>query len=124
MTQFETFCRRLRPSVGGRRALLLCAVVAAAALAGAGGARAAGPSAAISGAAQSVERTVVLTEGTNMAASASRDGRTLALAVQGRLWTVPVAGGDARRITGWETEATYPSWSPDGARIAFQNYSP
>jgi Tol biopolymer transport system component len=66
--------------------------------------------------------TVVLTEGTNMAAAASPDGRTLALAIQGALWTVPVAGGDARRITGWDVEATSPSWAPDGSRIAFQNY--
>lgn len=124
MTQSETFFRRLRPSVGRERAVLLCSIVAAAALSGLVGARAAGPSTATAGAAQSVERTVVLTEGTNMAASASRDGQTLALAVQGRLWTVPVAGGDARGITGWETEATYPTWSPDGSRIAFQNYSP
>ena len=65
---------------------------------------------------------VVLTEGTNMAAAVSPDGRTLVLGIQGSLWTMPVAGGDARRITDWSVEATSPSWSPDGTRIAFQNY--
>jgi Tol biopolymer transport system component/imidazolonepropionase-like amidohydrolase len=65
---------------------------------------------------------VVLTEGTNMAAAASPDGRTLVLGLQGSLWTLPVGGGEARRITGRDVEATSPSWSPDGSRIAFQNY--
>jgi Tol biopolymer transport system component len=67
---------------------------------------------------------VTLTEGTNMAAAASPDGETLALAIQGSLWSVGIAGGEARRLTGDDFEATWPSWSPDGERIAFQNYSP
>ena len=122
--QFETFFRGLRPGVSRARVTLLFSVVAAAAVHGSGCARVPRPSTATFGGAPSVSRTVVLTEGTNMAASASPDGRTLVLAIQGGLWTVPVTGGDAHRITGWETEATYPSWSPDGSRIAFQNYSP
>src|SRR5688572_28279041 len=65
---------------------------------------------------------VALTQGTNMAAAASPDGRTLILGIQGSLWTLPVGGGEATRITGPEVEATSPSWSPDGTRIAFQNY--
>jgi Tol biopolymer transport system component/imidazolonepropionase-like amidohydrolase len=36
---------------------------------------------------------------------------------------VPVGGGDAVRLTGSDVEATWPAWSPDGARIAFQRYS-
>jgi Tol biopolymer transport system component len=68
--------------------------------------------------------TVTLTEGTNMAASASPDGETLVLAIQSALWSVPTAGGEARMLTGAEFEATWPDWSPDGSRIAFQNFSP
>jgi Tol biopolymer transport system component/imidazolonepropionase-like amidohydrolase len=69
------------------------------------------------------EVTLTLTEGTNMAAAPSPDGEALVLAIQGSLWTLPAGGGSATRLTGWEVEATWPVWSPDGTRIAFQNYS-
>jgi len=65
---------------------------------------------------------IVMTQGTNMAVAASPDGNTLAMALQGALWTLPVAGGDAQRLTDWTMEVTAPSWSPDGSQIAFQNY--
>jgi Tol biopolymer transport system component len=65
---------------------------------------------------------IVMTEGTNMAVAASPDGSTLAMALQGALWTLPVTGGDAQRLTDWTMEVTAPSWSPDGTQIAFQNY--
>ncbi|MBA2430837.1 MAG: S9 family peptidase [Chthoniobacterales bacterium] len=35
------------------------------------------------------------------------------------LWTVPVAGGEVRRLTTAETSEDAPVWSPDGTRIAF-----
>ena len=60
-------------------------------------------------------KTVVLTEGTNMAAAASPDGRTLVLAIQGVLWTLPAGGGAATRLTAWDIEATSPVWSPGWA---------
>lgn len=69
------------------------------------------------------ELTVTLTEGTNMAAAPAPDGATIVLAVQQSLWSVPSGGGEATQLTGWEVEATWPVFSPDGSRIAFQNYS-
>jgi len=68
--------------------------------------------------------TVELREGTNMAAAPSPDGRRIVFSAQGALWIIPREGGQARRITDWRVEPTAPVWSPDGRRIAFQNYAP
>lgn len=67
------------------------------------------------------ERTVTLTEGTNMAADVSPDGQTLVLALQGGLWTLPASGGEATPLDAG-LEITHPVWSPDGDRIAFQTF--
>jgi Tol biopolymer transport system component len=67
---------------------------------------------------------VELREGTNMAAYPSPDGKRIVFSAQGALWVMPAAGGTATRITDWHLEPTAPVWSPDGKRIAFQNYAP
>jgi Tol biopolymer transport system component len=61
-------------------------------------------------------------EGTNMAAAPSPDGRRIAFTAMGALWMLPLRGGIATRITGWDMEPTAPVWSPDGSLVAFQNY--
>lgn len=66
--------------------------------------------------------TVTLTEGTTMAADLAPDGSALVLALQGSLWRLPVDGGRAERLTGWEVEATHVAWSPRGDLVAFQNF--
>lgn len=67
--------------------------------------------------------TVELREGTNMAAAPSPDGKRIVFSNQGALWVMPAGGGKAIRITDWHLEPTAPVWSPDGSRIAFQNYA-
>ncbi len=57
-----------------------------------------------------------------MAVTASPDGRTLAMDLQGGIWTLPASGGTATRITDEYHDARQPVWSPDGSRIAFQGY--
>lgn len=49
----------------------------------------------------------------------SPDGETVCFAYQGDLWTVPFAGGMAKRITASEAREYGPCWSPDGSSIAF-----
>jgi Tol biopolymer transport system component/imidazolonepropionase-like amidohydrolase len=63
-----------------------------------------------------------LTEGTEMAAALSPDGRTLAIDLLGCLWIVPASGGPARQISDEFGDIRQPAWSPDGKSIAFQSY--
>ena len=65
---------------------------------------------------------VTLTQGTNLAVALSPDGRTLALDLQGLLWTLPVAGGQATRLSDYLHDLARPQWSPDGQRLVFQSY--
>jgi Tol biopolymer transport system component/imidazolonepropionase-like amidohydrolase len=65
---------------------------------------------------------VTVREGTSMALAVSPDRRTIAIDLQGGLWTLPASGGVARRLTDEYYDARQPSWSPDGSTIAFQAY--
>ena len=57
-----------------------------------------------------------------MSVAASRDGRQLAIDLQGSIWVLPVSGGTARRVTDEYNDARQPTWSPDARTIAFQGY--
>jgi tricorn protease len=49
----------------------------------------------------------------------SPDGSQIAFSWQGDLWLVPVAGGEARRLTAHPATERYPVWSRDGSMLAF-----
>ncbi len=62
---------------------------------------------------------IAVEEGSWMDVDVSPDGRTLAFALLGDIYTMPIAGGTPTRIAeglAWEVQ---PRFSPDGARIAF-----
>jgi Tol biopolymer transport system component len=72
--------------------------------------------------AQNQTASVVVSEGTSMSVSIAPDGRTLAIDLQGTVWTLPASGGAAKAITDFYNDARHPTFSPDGKTIAFQGY--
>jgi Tol biopolymer transport system component len=61
-------------------------------------------------------------EGTSMSVAVSPDGDTLAIDLQGSIWTLPSTGGTATRLTDLFEDARQPTWSPDGRTITFFGY--
>ena len=58
-------------------------------------------------------------EGTWMSVDVSPDGRTIVFDLLGDLYTIPIAGGTATRITSGTAFDAQPRWSPDGRSITF-----
>lgn len=74
-------------------------------------------------AAEGPAQTVAVTEGTNVAATLSPDGRTIIFDLHGALWTLPIEGGAANRLTEEFLEPARPDWSPAGDTVTFQAYA-
>ena len=49
----------------------------------------------------------------------SPDGSRIAFTYKGDIWTVPVSGGNAIRVTATPDYEANPVWSPDSRRLAF-----
>ena len=60
-------------------------------------------------------------EGTRMLRSPSVSADRLAFAYAQNIWVVPRAGGDAKRLTSGQGQASNPRFSPDGRWIAFSS---
>jgi Tol biopolymer transport system component len=68
------------------------------------------------------DRSVTVTEGTNVNVALSPDHKTIIMDLQEALWALPVAGGTAKRLTDPFLEPARPDWSPKGDLIAFQGF--
>ncbi|MBL8268480.1 amidohydrolase family protein [Steroidobacter sp.] len=66
----------------------------------------------------SVSRTVDVERGVQDPAI-SPDGKTLAVAVLGKIWLVPMEGGDARQLSFGTEWQSHPAWSTDGRFLAY-----
>jgi imidazolonepropionase-like amidohydrolase/Tol biopolymer transport system component len=58
-------------------------------------------------------------EGTWMSLDVSPDGNTIIFDLLGDIYTLPIAGGEARRIIGGISFESQPRFSPDGKRIVY-----
>ncbi|HXG92845.1 MAG TPA: amidohydrolase family protein [Blastocatellia bacterium] len=63
--------------------------------------------------------TFVTDEGTWMSLDVSPDGQTILFDLLGDIYTLPIAGGEARRIIGGLSFESQPKFSPDGKKIVF-----
>ncbi|HEX4106156.1 MAG TPA: hypothetical protein VHX92_07985, partial [Rhizomicrobium sp.] len=65
---------------------------------------------------------ITVHEGTSMQVSVSPDGKMLAMDLQGSIYVLPVAGGEAKRVTDIFNDARQPQWAPDSKTIVFSGY--
>src|SRR5258706_15478437 len=66
---------------------------------------------------------VTVNEGTNVNVTLSPDRKTIIMDLQETLWSLPVGGGVAKRVTDPFLEPARPDWSPKRALIAFQSFT-
>ena len=65
---------------------------------------------------------VTVSEGTNISLTLSPDRKTIIMDLQETLWSLPAAGGVAKRLTDPFLEPARPDWSPKGGLVAFQSF--
>ncbi|EQD82501.1 WD40 repeat protein [Saccharopolyspora erythraea NRRL 2338] len=67
-------------------------------------------------------REVVVTQATNASAAVAPGAGSVVVDLLNVLWSIPIGGGAAVRLTDVLQEAAEPDFSPDGSRIVFQSY--
>ena len=68
-------------------------------------------------------KTITISEATNSQVTVSPDGKTILADFQGLIYSLPMAGGKAKRLTEVFQEASHPDWSKVGDVVALQCYA-
>jgi Tol biopolymer transport system component len=69
------------------------------------------------------DKIVTVSQGTNLAIALSHNSKTIAMSLQGVLFTLPVNGGSATPITDYYQDVREPDWSPDDTHIVYYGYA-
>jgi Tol biopolymer transport system component len=68
-------------------------------------------------------KAITVSEGTDMAVTVSPDHKTMLMDLQGLTYSLPIAGGEAKQITGPYDEVSHPDWSSKSPLVAIQSYA-
>jgi Tol biopolymer transport system component len=68
-------------------------------------------------------KTITVSEVTNSQVTVSPDGKTILADIQGLIYSMPMAGGAAKRLTQPFQETSHPDWSKVGGIVALQCYA-
>lgn len=74
------------------------------------------------GAASGGGKVITFSEGTDSEVTVSPDQKTMLVDLQGLIYSLPMAGGEAKQLTGVLDEASHPDWSPKSDLVALQSY--
>jgi Tol biopolymer transport system component len=69
------------------------------------------------------QKTIIVTEGTDMAVTVSPDRKTILADIQGLIYAIPFTGGAGKQLTTPMQEASHPDWSAKGGLVALQCYA-
>jgi Tol biopolymer transport system component/imidazolonepropionase-like amidohydrolase len=78
---------------------------------------------ALAAPASKTQRSITVSEGTNVQVTVSPDHTTILANIQGLIFSIPFSGGTAKRLTQPIQEASHPDWSVKGDLVAIQSYA-
>ncbi|QMV19428.1 amidohydrolase family protein [Granulicella sp. 5B5] len=68
------------------------------------------------------QKTITVTQGTDMQVAVSPNHKTVLADLQGMIYSIPFAGGTAKQLTDALHEESHPDWSAKGDLVALQSY--
>ena len=69
------------------------------------------------------QKTITVTEGTDMAVTVSPDHKTILADIQGLIYAILFTGGAGKQLTTPMQEASHPDWSANSGLVALQCYA-